>query len=48
MLHLQSIRINHDGDSLPGKNGESLLGPWPGQMAVVRYSLSPVPKHNLW
>ena len=29
-----------------GKNGESLFGPWTGQFAVVRYSLSAVQKLN--
>ena len=37
MLNFQSIRTNHDGDSLPRKEGEGLLVPWPGRTAVVRY-----------
>ena len=37
MLNFQSIRTNHDGDSLPRKEGEGLLVPWPGRTTVVRY-----------
>ena len=37
MLNCQSIRTNHDSDSLPRKEGEGLLVPWPGRTTVVRY-----------